>query len=64
MTPAVLVVTDRIDQIVAPPREVEADLMTVLKHLYDRRYTGPITLHFHEGVAKKAELPAPKIKLT
>ena len=60
----VLVITDRLDQLLAPPREVESDFQTVMTHLFERKYTGPVTLHFHEGVAKKVELPAPKIKLT
>lgn len=63
MPPPVLVVTDRLDQIMAPPREIDSDLQTVLQHLYERRYTGPITLHFKDGMAKRAELPAPKIRL-
>lgn len=62
--PAVLVITDRLDQIMAPPREIESDLQSVLQHLYERKYTGTVVFHFHEGIAKKAELPAPKIKLT
>ena len=58
-----IVIEDRLDQLLAPPREVESDLQTVLQHLWDRKYTGPVTLHCHDGVPKVIELPAPKIRL-
>lgn len=64
MASPVLVITDRLDQIMAPPREVESTFQVLMEHLYDRRYTGQVTFHFKDGVAKCAELPSPKIKLT
>ena len=64
MSAATIVLTDRLDQLLAPPREIESDLATVMSHLFDRKYTGQVVLHYHDGVPKKVELPAPKIKLT
>lgn len=58
-----IVLVDRLDQLLAPPRELESDLATVLTHLFERKYTGPVTLHCHDGVPKVIELPAPKIRL-
>lgn len=58
-----LVITDRLDQVLAPPREIKAEFGELLKSLFDRQYTGRVVLHFHEGVAKVAEFPAPQIKL-
>lgn len=60
---AVIVLTDRLDQLLAPPRTVESDLATLLQKLYDRRYTGPITLHFRNGTPAVCEFSAPQIKL-
>lgn len=62
MTPTI-VLTDRLDQLLAPPRSLESDLATVLQQLYDRKYTGQVTLHFSDGVPRVAQLPAPQIKL-
>lgn len=63
MSPVHLVLADRLDQLLAPPRTVESDLATLFQSLHDRKYTGPITLHFREGVPKVAEFVAPQIKL-
>lgn len=59
-----IILIDRLDQLLAPPRTVETDFAVLLQSLYDRRYTGPITLHFACGEPKVAEFPAPQIKLT
>lgn len=61
--PPQILLTDRLDQLFAPPRSLESDVASLLQVLYDRRYTGPITWHFLDGVPKLAEFPAPKIKL-
>lgn len=58
-----IVLPDRLDQLLAPPRELHADLALLFTKLYERKYTGAITLHFHQGEAKVAEFPAPKISL-
>lgn len=63
MAPPTIVLPDRLDQLLAPPRTVESDTAALFKVLGDRRYTGPITLHFCDGIPKIAELPAPQIKL-
>lgn len=57
------VILDRLDQLLTPPRELGSSIATLFQKLYDRKYTGPITLHFHQGEAKVAEFPAPKITL-
>lgn len=57
------VLLDRLDQMLAPPREVTTDLAELLRVVYDRRYTGPITLHFCAGIPRKAEFLAPQVKL-
>ena len=59
-----IVLTDRLDQLLAPPRSVESDLPTILKTLYDRRYTGKVTFHFSEGTPRVAEFVAPQVKLS
>jgi sugar phosphate isomerase/epimerase len=64
MSPPTFVLLDRLDQLLAPPRSVESDFSTLLQALHDRKYTGPITLHFHNGEAKIAQFDAPQIKLT
>lgn len=61
--PPVFVLTDRLDQLLAPPRTVISDLPELLQSLYDRKYTGPITLHFADGKPRVCELPAPQIRL-
>lgn len=58
-----IVVLDRLDQLLAPPRSIDAGFMELLQVLFDRRYTGKVVLHFHDGVAKVAEFPAPQIRL-
>lgn len=58
-----IVLLDRLDQLLAPPRSVEADLSAFLQALYDRKYTGPVTFHCVEGRIKIAEFPAPQIKI-
>lgn len=63
MNDPVIVVPNRLDQLLAPPREVESDVATLLQCLYDRRYDGPITLHFRGGKPFVVDLPCPKIKL-
>ncbi len=63
MSPQTIVLTDRLDQLLAPPRSIESDLATILKALHERRFTGKVSLHFSEGVPKIAEFVAPQIKL-
>jgi len=47
-----------------PPVHEQIDLHTLLQALYDRRFTGPVTLHFRDGKPLTADLPTPKIRLT
>lgn len=54
---------DRLDQLLAPPRTVESNLAELLQALFDRRFTGPITLHFSDGTPKVCEFVAPQIRL-
>lgn len=53
-----------IRQLLALPKSVESDLAAVLTALYEQRYTGPITFHFHHGVAKAIQVPSPEIRLS
>lgn len=55
---------ERLDALLAPPRTIESCFPDLIQALYDRKYTGTITLHFSNGVPKVIELPAPQIKLT
>ncbi len=59
--PATLVVVDRLDQILAPPREIHTDFPTLLQKIAERQYTGEVTLHFRMGVLKVIDVPGPKI---
>ena len=53
-----------IEQLLALPKEVQSTIATVFELLYQQKYTGPITLHFHAGVARTAQIPSPQIKLS
>ncbi len=46
----------------AQPNSIEVPAM--FEYLYTHKYTGQITLHFHEGVPKLLELPPVRVKLT
>lgn len=61
--PTTILLLDRLDQLLAPPRSVESDFATLMQALYDRKFTGPITLHFAEGQPKVVEFVAPQVKL-
>lgn len=52
-----------IEQILALPKDVQSDIATVLELLYQQKYTGPITLHFHGGIARTVQIPSPQIRL-
>jgi len=51
--------TDVIDRILP----ADADLATVLDTVYQRRYTGTITVHLQNGRPKVVEFPGTQIRL-
>lgn len=61
--PSQIFLVDRLDQLLAPPRTVESNLPELLQALFDRKFTGPVTLHFSDGKPKVCEFGAPQIKL-
>ena len=51
------VITDRLDQVLTPPREIVVSAALLLQRLYDRKFTGPVTLHFKQGKLMLADVP-------
>lgn len=52
-----------VEDILKLPKEVRAQLVSVLSQLYETRYTGPVTFHYHLGVPKTLQLLPPQIRL-
>lgn len=52
-----------IDQLLSQPRTSETDIFGLLTALYERDYTGELTLHFKHGIPRKAHLPPAEITL-
>lgn len=52
-----------IDDLLSLPKEVQGELVNILTALHSTRYTGPITLHFHQGIPKTVQVPSPQIRL-
>jgi hypothetical protein len=52
-----------VDELLTLPKELHAALSTVFTVLYQRKYTGPVTFHFRNGLPKKAQIPSPEICL-
>lgn len=56
---------DRLHQLITPPkRTAEVDFMTLLQALFEKHYTGSVTLHFADGRAKIVEFPPVQVSLT
>lgn len=54
---------DRLEQLLALPVPGDATLPQLFEALYERRYTGQITLHFHAGQPRTVDFPRPQLKL-
>jgi hypothetical protein len=52
-----------VDQLLALPKEIQSDLVTVLSLIYEQKFTGPVTLHCHLGIPKSIQVPPPQIRL-
>ena len=62
MSPTLTV--DRLDVLLIPRKTEEVDLPTLLQALYQRGYTGPLTLHFQGGMPRVVEFEAPQLRLS
>ena len=60
-----MTVLDRLQTLLTPAPDVkELDVAVLFASLFDRKYSGAITLHFRDGKPRIAEFEAPKLKLS
>ena len=53
-----------VDDLLRFPKEIRAELVSVMEQIYAAEYTGPVTFHFHLGIPKTVQLLPPQIRLT
>lgn len=52
-----------VEQILSLPKEIQSDLVTVFQMIYEKQFTGPVTIHCHLGIPKTVQVPPPQIRL-
>ena len=53
-----------VEQLLALPKEIRSDLASIFQMIYEKRFTGPVTINCHLGVPKTVQVPPPQIRLT
>ena len=53
-----------VEQLLTLPKEIQSDWMTVMTLIYERKFTGPVTVNCHLGVPKTVQVPPPQIRLS
>lgn len=54
---------DERESALAPREPLRADFATVLDDLWRQKHTGPITVHFAEGVAQQVDYPQEPMRI-
>ena len=52
-----------VEQILALPKEIQGDIVQIWTLIYERRFTGPVTINCHLGIPKTVQIPPPQIRL-